>query len=381
MTKLSRANPTQCPHADDTTICPATRSIPAALPAREMEAEALALLESDIVAAPPGRVSSVLASIRSRGSYLQTYDELLAGARLAWRNHSRCVGRAIWRSLELRDARHVRTADDVAAECITHLIESTNGGKLRPTITVFAEPDNGPTISIVNRQLIGYAGYRRGDKYIGDPANVELTDLAIELGWPAAYGRFDVLPLILSVDGELSWYPVPKNAVLRIALSHPDYPQIADLGLTWHANPAVSNMILASGGLRYPAAPFTGWFVATEIGARDLVDHHRYDQLENVADAVSLSRGRNDLWRDRAMVILTEAVMHSFAQAGVTITDHHRVGRQFANFVDREENCGRDVPTDWSWVNPPMSASAVPTFHRLYDDPAPAPVPNFFRRD
>ncbi len=381
MTKLSRANPAQCPHAGDTTTCPAVRGIPAALPAREMEAEAMALLESDIVAAPPGRVSSVLASIRSRGSYLQTYDELLAGARLAWRNHSRCVGRAIWRSLELRDARHVRTADDVAAECITHLKESTNGGKLRPTITVFAEPDNGPTISIVNRQLIGYAGYRRGDKHTGDPANVELTDLAIELGWPAGYGRFDVLPLILSVDGELSWYPVPENAVLRIALSHPDYPQIADLGLTWHANPAVSNMILASGGLRYPAAPFTGWFVATEIGARDLVDHHRYDQLENVADAVSLSRGRNDLWRDRAMVILTEAVMHSFAQAGVTITDHHRVGRQFANFVNREENCGRDVPTDWSWVNPPMSASAVPTFHRLYDDPAPAPVPNFFRRD
>ena len=48
-----------------------------------------------------------------------------------------------------------------------------------------------------------------------------------------------------------------------------------------------------------------------------LVDGDRYDQLENVADAVGLSRGRNDLWRDRAMVILTEAVMHSFAQAGV----------------------------------------------------------------
>jgi len=318
MANFSRAYLAQCPHGGDTTTHPATRGIPATLPAREMEAEALALLESDIVTASPGRVSSVRTAIRSRGSYLQTYDELLAGARLAWRNHSRCVGRAIWHTLELRDARHVRTADDVAAECIRHLTESTNGGKLRPTITVFADPGNGPAISIVNRQLIGYAGYRREDRFIGDPANVELTDLAIELGWSAPHGRFDVLPLILSVDGELSWYPVPESAVLRIALSHPDYPHIADLGLTWHANPAVSNMILASGGLRYPAAPFTGWFVATEIGARDLVDHDRYDQLDNVADAVGLSRGRNDLWRDRAMVILTEAVMHSFAQAGVT---------------------------------------------------------------
>jgi nitric-oxide synthase, bacterial len=381
MAKSSRTHLVQCPYVGDITTNPAARGMPTALPACEVEAEALALLESNIVAASPDRVSSVLAEIRSRGSYLQTYDELLAGARLAWRNHSRCVGRAIWHTLELRDARHVRTADDVAAECITHLKESTNGGKLRPTITVFAEPDNGPAISIVNKQLIGYAGYRQEDRCIGDPANADLTDLAIELGWSAPYGRFDVLPLILSVDGELSWYPVPESAVLRIALSHPDYPQIADLGLTWHANPAVSNMILASGGLRYPAAPFTGWFVATEIGARDLVDGDRYDQLENVADAVGLSRGRNDLWRDRAMVILTEAVMHSFAQAGVTITDHHRVGRQFANFVNREEKCGRDVPTDWSWVNPPMSASAVPTFHRLYVDPDPAPVPNFFRRN
>ena len=81
------------------------------------------------------------------------------------------------------------------------------------------------------------------------------------------------------------------------------------------------------------------------------------------------------------MVIITEAVLHSYALAGVSITDHHRVGRQFANYVTREEHCGREVPTDWSWVNPPMSASAVPTFHRLFDDPQPVPLPNFIRRN
>ena len=81
MAKPSTAKSTQCPHSGDTTACPAAAAVPTALSVREMEAEALALLESEIVAAPPARVSSVLAAIRTRGTYLQTYDELLAGAR------------------------------------------------------------------------------------------------------------------------------------------------------------------------------------------------------------------------------------------------------------------------------------------------------------
>jgi len=351
------------------------------LPPPDIEAEAVDLLSSHLLQSCPQRVASVKASIRTTGTYRQTTEELLAAARLAWRNHSRCVGRAIWHTLELRDARHLESADAIAADCIAHLRQSTNGGKLRPTITVFAEPSNGPTIAILNRQLIGYAGYSDGDKYVGDPANAELTNLAIALGWSPSSGRFDVLPLMLSIDGVVSWHDIPEDAVLRVALTHPNYPQIAGLGLSWHANPAVSNMVLAAGGLRYPAAPFTGWFVATEIGARDLTDGYRYNQLETVADAIGLSRGRSDLWKDRAMVILTESVLHSFALAGITITDHHRVGHQFANFVTREEQCGRHVPTDWSWVNPPMSASAVPTFHRLFEQPQPTPLPNFLRRE
>ena len=108
-----------------------------------MEAEAVDLLRSDLLQSCPKRVASVAASIRTRGTYRQTTEELLAAARLAWRNHSRCVGRAIWHTLELRDARHLESVDAIAAECIAHLRQSTNGGKLRPTITVFAEPSNG----------------------------------------------------------------------------------------------------------------------------------------------------------------------------------------------------------------------------------------------
>lgn len=52
------------------------------------------------------------------------------------------------------------------------------------------------------------------------------------------------------------------------------------LGLRWYALPAVSNMLLEIGGLEFPAAPFSGWYMSTEIGMRDLCDPHRYNILE-----------------------------------------------------------------------------------------------------
>ena len=47
--------------------------------------------------------------------------------------------------------------------------------------------------------------------------------------------------------------------------------------LRWHAVPAISNMPLRIGGVTYPAAPFNGWYLGTEIGARNLIDIDRYD--------------------------------------------------------------------------------------------------------
>ena len=52
------------------------------------------------------------------------------------------------------------------------------------------------------------------------------------------------------------------------------------LGLQWYVVPAVSNMLFDCGGLQFPAAPFNGWYMATEIGARNLGDVTRYNQLE-----------------------------------------------------------------------------------------------------
>ena len=58
------------------------------------------------------------------------------------------------------------------------------------------------------------------------------------------------------------------------------FPWFADMGLKWYSLPAVSNMAFDCGGLVFTAAPFNGWFMGTEIGARDLVDKFRYNLLE-----------------------------------------------------------------------------------------------------
>src|SRR2546430_927364 len=61
---------------------------------REAE-EFLALPEVPHVG--PSRVAEVTAEIEATGCYTHTTEELLAGAKLAWRNHARCVGRGHWR--------------------------------------------------------------------------------------------------------------------------------------------------------------------------------------------------------------------------------------------------------------------------------------------
>jgi Nitric oxide synthase, oxygenase domain len=126
-------------------------------------------------------------------------------ARVAWRNSSRCIGRLYWRSLRVRDRRHITAADQVAAEAFLHLREATNSGRVRPTLTVFAadRPER-PGPWIWNEQLIRYAGYRQPDgTVVGDPRYADFTDRVRELGWPGGPGTpFDVLPLVVQSPGE-----------------------------------------------------------------------------------------------------------------------------------------------------------------------------------
>jgi len=58
------------------------------------------------------------------------------------------------------------------------------------------------------------------------------------------------------------------------------YDWFEDFDLKWYALPAVSNMMLEVGGLQFTAAPFNGWYMSTEIGARNLSDVYRYNLLK-----------------------------------------------------------------------------------------------------
>jgi len=323
---------------------------------------------------PDRRIWQVRREIEASGTYWHTPAELAFGARVAWRNSSRCIGRLYWRSLRVRDRREVTAAPDIAEESVTHLREATNGGKIRPMITVFApdKPDR-PGPRILSSQLVRYAGYDIvGGGVIGDPANAHLTRLARGLGWPGARpaGRFDILPLLVQEAGApVTMHQIPADAVLEISIEHPEFRWFANLGLRWYAVPVISDMYLDIGGVCYPAAPFNGWYMCTEIGSRDLGDSGRYDQLRVIAAHMGLSVANDrNLWKDKAMTELNLAVLHSFGAAGVAITDHHTESVRFLQHVEREERHGRACPADWTWIVPPAASSATPVFHRYYPD-------------
>jgi nitric-oxide synthase len=316
------------------------------------------------------RLRDIARDVARYGTYVHTYEELEFGARVAWRNSSRCIGRLYWRSLKVRDRRQVSTAEGVAVECVAHLREATGNGKIRPTVTVL--PPDTPALRgprLLNDQLIRYAGYRTPDGVVGDPRNVALTETATALGWRGRGGRFDVLPLVIQpAFGDRLLCNVPGDAVLEVPLAHPDYAWFEELGLRWHAVPAISDMCLEIGGICYPCAPFNGWYMGTEIGARNLADADRYDQLPVVAQRLGLDTStERSLWRDHALVELNVAVLYSFERAGVTMTDHHTESRRFLTHLSKEEKAGRVCPADWSWIVPPLSGSATPVFHRYYD--------------
>lgn len=314
------------------------------------------------------RLAAVRAEIAATGTYVHTHSELQYAVRVAWRHAARCTGRYPWRTLRLRDRRTVHTPEGVAAEAVAHLREATNGGKVRAYVTVCA-PD---APRILSPQVVRYAGYPQPDGSItGDPASVELTGLAESLGWKGDGGRFDLLPLIVrDAAGHLHAFPLPRDAVLEVPITHPGYPWFGELGLRWYAVPLISDMYLDAGGIRYPCVPFNGWYQAsTEVGVRDLGDTQRYNMLPAVAEGMGLdTSSRSTFWPDRAAVELAAAVHHSYKAAGVMATDHQTEAGRFMRFIAAEHAAGRSPCADWAWIVPPISGSTVPAWHRTYPD-------------
>jgi nitric-oxide synthase len=329
---------------------------------------------AEVVRADPAeRLRQVRAELDATGDYTHTRAEIQWACRVAWRNADRCVGRVYWNGLQVRDLRHVADPRSVAEAAIEQARVSFNGGRIRPTMTVLgaAAPGTaGPRI--LNEQLIRYAG---------DPKYAPLRELAQDLGWSWDGDRWAVLPLVARTDwGPPALVPVPRDAVAEVRLEHPHHPWFADLDLRWHALPIITDMRLEAGGKWY-FAPFGGWYVETEISARNLADADRLNMLPVIATLLGLDRSESWTdWRSAATVVLNQAVLWSFARDRVRISDHHAEAARFLEHLARESRAGRAAQenVDWSWVNLP-SATPTPTYHRYYRHQPDQPLPRLVR--
>lgn len=320
------------------------------------------------------RLQEVRHQFTETDTYWQTTEELTFAARVAWRNSNKCIGRLFWQSLQVIDAREVVDETQIFEKLLHHIEYASNEGKIRPTITVFH-----PTrVRVWNHQLIRYAGYETDHGIVGDPHSLAFTKACQDLGWQGKGGDFDVLPLVIQVDGHTpEIFEIPPEYILEVPIRHPEYEVITNLHLKWYAVPMISDMKFDAGGVVYPAAPFNGWYMGTEIGARNFGDVSRYNMLPVVAEALELDMSTNmTLWKDRALVELNIAVLHSFKEDGVSIVDHHTASQQFKLFEQQEASVTREVKGNWVWLVPPMSGSTSHIFHQPYSNQYL--TPNFF---
>lgn len=327
------------------------------------------------------RTAHVQEEIKQTGTYRHLFHELEHGARLAWRNSNRCIGRLFWKSLIVRDFREISQPEAVVDALFDHLQAATNGGKILPMITVFPpqKTDGSAPVRIWNKHLIRYAYYPQADgSFVGDPAQKEFTQVCQSLGWEGNGQAFDLLPIVIQCNQQApKWVTLPKEQAKEVALEHPDFPWFKTLNLRWHALPLIADMVLEIGGIQYPAAPFNGWYMVTEIGARNLGDENRFNLLPLVAEKIGFPTDKTDIfWKDKTLIVLNEAVYYSFKKNGVTLTDHHSASEQFIKFMRNEEKANRKVTGDWAWIVPPLSGSALEVFHKEYDNTVLSP--NFF---
>ncbi|MFN5395594.1 MAG: nitric oxide synthase oxygenase [Planctomycetota bacterium] len=324
------------------------------------------------------RIELATQQLHEQGVWIKTVEELGFAARLAWRNASRCVGRLYWKGLHLRDCRDVNESDAIAQSLFEHMRFAWNGGDLRPAITVFSPgTSNSPGPRIWNPQLLRYAGVRlRSGKQIGDPAQNELTQRIMALGWEPKGTHFDLLPLVIqTAQGGPKLYELPEDCRREVELTHPQHPWLLQKGLKWYALPAVSDMALDAGGMLYRFAPFNGWYLDCEIAARNLTDTNRYNLLPEIAESMGLDISNDRaLWRDKAMLMLHEAVLHSYDRAGVKMADHHNVCHEFLEFCRNEQAAGREPYGKWMWLVPPFSSSATPLYQEPFRDEAIKPA-------
>jgi nitric oxide synthase oxygenase domain/subunit len=80
------------------------------------------------------RIEEVLRQIGSSGTYAHTIEELTWGAKVAWRNTPRCLGKFYWSALQLIDARHLMRESEAGriTPAKYDLIVAPTGGSATP---------------------------------------------------------------------------------------------------------------------------------------------------------------------------------------------------------------------------------------------------------
>jgi nitric-oxide synthase len=335
------------------------------------------------------RLQAISEEIERTGTYTHTSEELQFGVQWAWRASNRCIGRHMWRSLKVQDCRNTQDHAGVVRALGQHLDMAWQDGAIQSVITVFAprtpgRPNQADAVRIANHQLLRYAGFKQEDgSILGDPHSVEFTQRMLDKGWePKSQTAYTPLPWSVWIHDEecapVDHFAAHPEQFPEVDITHPDYPGIDAMGLRWYAIPLISEMALVIGGITYPCAPFNGWYMGTEIAARNFCDPERYDLLETIGTAMGLdTSSQRTLWKDHALIAINQAVLHSFDRAGFRIGDHHELGAQFERFCKIEDKAGRKLKGDWSWLTPPISGSLSPQFHRDFDNNVEAHT-NFF---
>nr|CAD7457127.1 unnamed protein product [Timema tahoe] len=330
-------------------------------PLEQVLSQARTLLEQYYVTLKQGsdsfndRFKQVELEVSTTGTYILTKSELLFGAKQAWRNSARCIGRIQWNKLHSYHHPAVTLAKPSVGRLKLAKVAQRNPRKVeslfltslwarriwfQSAITVFPPRTSSRSdFRVWNPQLLSYAGYKNADgSIIGDPINVEFTEVCTKLGWQGEGTQWDILPLVLSS-----------------ATEGPKYDWFEKLGIRWYGLPAVSGMLFDCGGVEFPAAPFNGWYMSTEIGCRDLCDPQRYNMLETVAVGMGMDTSTSvNLWKDKALV----------EKQGVTVVDHHTASSNFMKHMENEQRLRGGCPADWVWIVPPMSGSITPVFHQ-----------------
>lgn len=274
------------------------------------------------------------------------------------------------------DARALRSPEHIEAALRAHVRDALNSGDVRSIVTVFApRPPSGPDwVRLENRQLMQFACFTAADgAAVGDRQNAAFTRRCLDAGWqPAERGPFVPLPWRLHIEGQprppVDVFAENPELMPLVPLAHPENAAVETLGLRWYPVPVLSDMALVVGGVVFPCAPFNGHYMATEIASRDLADHDRYDLLPAVGRCFGWdTTTERSLWRDRAVVELNRAVLHSFDRDSVRIADHHALSAAFDRFCAAEAREGRAVRGDWSWLVPPTSGALTPQFYRAFD--------------